>query len=846
MAQGNGHAGGESVSPQDVSRRNQHPYSIDPASLFAGVGPRFHVWRLEDGGRKVPYRHEGKHAKANDPGTWVSLSAALAILGHGGFTGLAIQLGKLPDGRWLVGIDLDLCRDADGGIADWALAIIERAKTYGEVSPSGTGVKLYGLADWLHSGAGIGGLDVKLPHEPLPDGWEMLGHSTPGMGLYPGRRYFAFTGQHLEDTPDELGDITELFAELIQQARSMQPAEPAPMMDASGIDLTPGLLTAELLGRVEAHPLAGKRWRNEDDQPDASKNDMRLALDLIDSGEFTVQETVTLLEHYQFGQIGPRKPGVNVARAIERCVMKALAKHGGKIPPRVEFGAWVEAMLDRAAGLEPSDDGKAATRAAEAGLAGADPETGEVPPEADDAAPGAPVAEDDAISRRVVLASLHAQAMIDAGVRGLPVPDGVLDPGGFLGDYMAWVISCMSRPQPFLALAGSIAMVSTLMGRRYRGPTNLRSNTMILGLAESGAGKNAAMDCNGEFLQIFDPRYLGGSQFKSGVGITDDLEEAAVRLYQIDEYGQFLRSILDPRARVAPYKREVMDVLTEMFTMSHRTRLGPVKGRSANKDGEKAKRRDIIQPCCNVFGVSVPKRLFEHMTGANIEDGSIARYLIMQTPENYPELVRAKGSPDQPPNDLLKQATSIVCGGMAGSADLFDAIFDSTTPPSLLPVQYADQAAEDDAQEVAKEQDARVRMNEGNVMAAAWARVAEMTYKLAMIHAVSLDPGKRAIGVESLEWGWLLAEHSIKTLTRNTANLAETDYERQFNRGLDFIRRFGPLTSEDLANRWRIKSTDRDEMLKNMQEAGLIEKAPTKTGSGKGRTGVTWIATKRR
>jgi len=42
-----------------------------------------------------------------------------------------------------MGLDLDSCIDPQTGIADWANEIITRFNTYGEISPSGKGVKLF-------------------------------------------------------------------------------------------------------------------------------------------------------------------------------------------------------------------------------------------------------------------------------------------------------------------------------------------------------------------------------------------------------------------------------------------------------------------------------------------------------------------------------------------------------------------------------------------------------------------------------------------------------------------------------------------------------------------------------
>jgi putative DNA primase/helicase len=98
----------------------------------------------------------------------------------------------------LIGVDLDHCRDpATGEIAPWALEIIRRFDSYTEVSPSGTGVKIFLLA---HSGMKLRGgkklrggtwrrpgADPDAPHEP-------------GIELHVGG-YFTVTWATLEVVP---------------------------------------------------------------------------------------------------------------------------------------------------------------------------------------------------------------------------------------------------------------------------------------------------------------------------------------------------------------------------------------------------------------------------------------------------------------------------------------------------------------------------------------------------------------------------------------------------------------------------------------------------------------------
>jgi primase-polymerase (primpol)-like protein len=95
---------------------------------------------------KVPYTAPGVKAEADNPATWLPHDQAAAVadaIVNGAGGGVGIELGPCGDYR-IFGIDLDTCRDpATGVIAKWAQDVINRFPTYAEISPSGTGVKLY-------------------------------------------------------------------------------------------------------------------------------------------------------------------------------------------------------------------------------------------------------------------------------------------------------------------------------------------------------------------------------------------------------------------------------------------------------------------------------------------------------------------------------------------------------------------------------------------------------------------------------------------------------------------------------------------------------------------------------
>jgi hypothetical protein len=109
------------------------------------VNPQVVVWRwepAEDGRRpKVPYTPgSARKARCNDPATWRTFDQAAAAYDRGGFDGLAYALTEQDE---IVCWDVDDCRDAGTGeLADWVQPYLRLLNSYGEVSPSGTGVKV--------------------------------------------------------------------------------------------------------------------------------------------------------------------------------------------------------------------------------------------------------------------------------------------------------------------------------------------------------------------------------------------------------------------------------------------------------------------------------------------------------------------------------------------------------------------------------------------------------------------------------------------------------------------------------------------------------------------------------
>jgi len=114
------------------------PASI-PVEMRAERRWVFWAYCLRDGKwSQVPLAGPGREAKSNDAATWKTFDEITAAW-RPGFDGIGFVLG---DG-WC-GLDFDDVRNqTTGELLPWAVEAIKQLDSYSEVSPSGTGVKIF-------------------------------------------------------------------------------------------------------------------------------------------------------------------------------------------------------------------------------------------------------------------------------------------------------------------------------------------------------------------------------------------------------------------------------------------------------------------------------------------------------------------------------------------------------------------------------------------------------------------------------------------------------------------------------------------------------------------------------
>lgn len=177
------------------------------------------AWREDDrNGKpaKVPYSSPQRMARSDDPATWLTRPQAKAVaadlLAAGQQGGVGLVLGGDGELRF-GGIDLDSCLDLlTGQLELWAADVLARFASYAEVSPSGTGVKVffrYAAADLEPLRAIMGTRWGK--------SWSRGSHHE--IALHLGNRYFTVTWQRLDGAPEAIEPVDRAALEwLIEDA----------------------------------------------------------------------------------------------------------------------------------------------------------------------------------------------------------------------------------------------------------------------------------------------------------------------------------------------------------------------------------------------------------------------------------------------------------------------------------------------------------------------------------------------------------------------------------------------------------------------------------------------------
>lgn len=170
--------------------------------------PQWVTWKHIDGTKRPFNAKTGKLASSTNSKTWATYDEAVAAAAARGHDGIGYVFAE--DDPY-VGVDLDDCLENDAAVP-WAQTIIESLHSYTEISPSGSGVKI-----WVKGS--------------IPSSVK-----TAQVEIYNRARFFTVTGRRYDDAPLSIAVANGALDTLHQQYAKPQPQPQPERMTTKPVD----------------------------------------------------------------------------------------------------------------------------------------------------------------------------------------------------------------------------------------------------------------------------------------------------------------------------------------------------------------------------------------------------------------------------------------------------------------------------------------------------------------------------------------------------------------------------------------------------------------------------------
>jgi hypothetical protein len=332
--------------------------------------------------------------------------------------------------------------------------------------------------------------------------------------------------------------------------------------------------------------------------------------------------------------------------------------------------------------------------------------------------------------------------------------------------------------------------------------------------------------------------YILGRDFASAQGIHGSLSAHFSGLFLVDEIGHVLQGVMNPRS--PQYLRQIATALIELSTSAVGLFMDAAKG--ANRDPEVV-RFDIPDPCLCLYATTTPQTLWDAMTSSRALDGFLARFILFETPQNYPD----PKFDIEPLEDRLEDISGMLQRLVVGPGNEPTAIALGQARASMEPVwidqgngrrsreAYTPKVPRVPMSSVAQGIDRNItieevrlkRENEGKSLATAViARTTEHVRRLALIRAVSRNPKYPEVDGEDMVWAHAVVQlsHDLMIPAVET-KISDTETEANSRKLWEVIHKAGGwIDGSQLTQRTRYLSRrDRTALLEDLLEAEQIE-----------------------
>ena len=297
------------------------------------------------------------------------------------------------------------------------------------------------------------------------------------------------------------------------------------------------------------------------------------------------------------------------------------------------------------------------------------------------------------------------------------------------------------------------------------------------------------------------------------------------RVCFLDEFGHMLQQINSYGS--GAHAKQIVSEFTALYSAANTLYAGTAY---ATREPD-----PIDSPHLCLFGMATPEQFWRAFGSASLEDGSVARYLVMplgvtasQDPDTRFDREAAEGV------GAIVQAVGRRATGNLGNAGCL-------TVPMTEEADGARQALRETMAACADFADLNAVRGGGAILR----RVVENALKIALVSAVGRNPGGPEIDRTDFDLGHAIARWSACTMIANIAShIADNQTERDVNDVERFIRAAGDdgrSMSEILRAHRRIKSRDLKEIVEALEREGAVASERVDPGDKGGRPGVRFF-----
>ncbi len=405
-----------------------------------------------------------------------------------------------------------------------------------------------------------------------------------------------------------------------------------------------------------------------------------------------------------------------------------------------------------------------------------------------------------------------------------PIPDDLLRVPGFVDEVMRHTLDTAPYPEPVLAFAGALSLQALLAGRKVRDAMDNRTNLYVLGLANSGVGKDHARKVNARILYEAGLADCLGTSFASGEGIEDRLFVQPASLFQVDEIDGLLLRV--GQAKDARHEA-IVSMLLQMYSSAASVYVMRAK---ANRE-----RAAIDQPCLCLFGTAVPKHFYEAMSARLMTNGFLARLLILECRSRGVGRDDTEGAIPASVLDAARWWAEFRPGGSGNLADWHPA-------PRRVPQTDRATAVFRDVRERADAEYARCERDHDPAGMAIWARAYEKARRLALVHAVSGCREAPRITDDGAAWAGRFVEHQTRRmLAMARQHASESEFDSRRKRLIEVLDQWRRQHGDEWMPLWKVNrklpwsNREHEEVRDTLLQQRLIEYQSTPPGRKGGR-----------